>query len=453
MNRFNTIYYKFLSEKKKYSINFDTTEISIGDLKKEIIRKRSMEKVPEKFELIFYDENNSEIRDENYKVEPLKLLLVKRVPLYKLSSTFIETINDPTEISSLRFQDFAINIKKEPTSSITITDPLEKIQNKITLEQIEKRFGCKLCHRTDTYPSLLLCCGETICDVCAKLTENKECPYCGEMFKGSMPNQKEAELKTRLLSILNKQQEMIMLRNTNQAMEENLKLTEAEEKENQKSSAQPPARLPALIPIEGGNPQGIIQNAPTVQMPMVSNLKMQFFDNARFFIIKSSNKENVELSQKHSEWATTVNNQKKLNEAFLSSYVILIFSVNRSGNFQGFAVMTSYISDKVSNIWQNESSVKLGGSFGVHWLTMCELPFNKVKNIVNPMNNNESVTKSRDTQELTKEIGLLICNLCNEQEKIERNYKASPQENPEVLSRIVEEIKQNKESNMTHIIT
>ena len=56
MNRSNTIYYRFKSEKKKYSINFDTTEISIGDIKKEIIKRRNMEKVPERFELIFYNE-------------------------------------------------------------------------------------------------------------------------------------------------------------------------------------------------------------------------------------------------------------------------------------------------------------------------------------------------------------------------------------------------------------
>ena len=31
----NTIYYRFSYENKKYKINFDTTEISIGDIKKE----------------------------------------------------------------------------------------------------------------------------------------------------------------------------------------------------------------------------------------------------------------------------------------------------------------------------------------------------------------------------------------------------------------------------------
>ena len=76
MNRANTIYYRFKSEKKKYSINFDTTEISIGDIKKDIIRRRSMEKVPERFELIFYNENNDEIRDDNIKINPLQMLCI-----------------------------------------------------------------------------------------------------------------------------------------------------------------------------------------------------------------------------------------------------------------------------------------------------------------------------------------------------------------------------------------
>ena len=41
MNK-NTIYYRFSCENKKYNINFDTTEISIGDIKKEIIKRRNM---------------------------------------------------------------------------------------------------------------------------------------------------------------------------------------------------------------------------------------------------------------------------------------------------------------------------------------------------------------------------------------------------------------------------
>lgn len=199
-------------------------------------------------------------------------------------------------------------------------------------------------------------------------------------------------------------------------------------------------KLPELIPVQSSLNQDF----------SMMNPHLNLYENARFFIIKSSNKENVDLSQKYSEWATTVTNQKKLNEAFQNNNVILIFSVNKSGNFQGYAIMTSFISDKVSNIWQNESSVKLGGSFTVQWLCMCEMPFSKLKNLVNPLNNNEFVIKSRDTQELTKEIGITLCKYCMEQEKFESAYKTGRPifHEGEFISKISDEIKRNRESNI-----
>ena len=109
--------------------------------------------------------------------------------------------------------------------------------------------------------------------------------------------------------------------------------------------------------------------------------------------------------------------------------------------------MTSFISDKVSNIWQNESSVKLGGSFSVQWLSICEMPFSKVKNLVNPINNNEYVIKSRDTQELPKEIAISVCNTCFEQEKSDAYKSSRPAlTDTELINKISEDIKKNRES-------
>jgi hypothetical protein len=128
--------------------------------------------------------------------------------------------------------------------------------------------------------------------------------------------------------------------------------------------------------------------------------------------------------------------------------VILIFSVNKSANFQGYTIMTSYISDKVSNFWQNESSIKLGGSFAVQWLCQCDFHFSFVRNISNPLNNNESIIKSRDTQELPKDLGIYICNLLYEKEKTEiaqRPGKIQIFDDPLIL-KIQEEIKKNRES-------
>ncbi|KAG6756275.1 hypothetical protein POTOM_039701 [Populus tomentosa] len=55
-----------------------------------------------------------------------------------------------------------------------------------------------------------------------------------------------------------------------------------------------------------------------------------------YFIVKSCNLENLELSVQQGVWATQRSNEPKLNEAFDSAEnVILIFSVNRTRHFQG----------------------------------------------------------------------------------------------------------------------
>jgi hypothetical protein len=143
-----------------------------------------------------------------------------------------------------------------------------------------------------------------------------------------------------------------------------------------------------------------------------------------------------------------------MNEAFQNNYVILVFSVNKSSCYQGYAIMTSFISDKVSNIWQNESSVKLGGPFSVVWLCQTELPFVKVGNLSNPINNNESIRNSRDTQELPRDIGWYICNLCFEYEKGEAAYKIGKQQfvDEAAIQRMMDDVKRNKESNLIFLI-
>lgn len=78
------------------------------------------------------------------------------------------------------------------------------------------------------------------------------------------------------------------------------------------------------------------------------------------------------------------------------------------------------------------------------------MPFSKVKNMVNPINNNEYVIKSRDTQELPKELGLELCAYCYEQEKFENTFKPPRQYvvDQEMVGKIIEEIKKNRESKL-----
>uniref|UniRef100_A0A453SWX9 YTH domain-containing family protein n=1 Tax=Aegilops tauschii subsp. strangulata TaxID=200361 RepID=A0A453SWX9_AEGTS len=57
--------------------------------------------------------------------------------------------------------------------------------------------------------------------------------------------------------------------------------------------------------------------------------------SSRYFIVKSCNRENLEISVQQGIWATQRSNEAKLNEAFESmDNVILIFSINRTRNFQ-----------------------------------------------------------------------------------------------------------------------
>lgn len=320
-----------------------------------------MEKTPDKFELIFYDENNNEITRDDYKVEPLKLLIIRRIPSYKLAPNFVERIRDPAEISSLRFSDYVVTARKSSVTTINYIDPLEKIQQRISKELIYNNFACKLCKGIEDDPVIMLCCGETICEKCA-VNKDNTCPMCNEVFKGFMPNRKIKEMKDKIFEIMNKTQQQQI-----QAQQANIKPdtlsveadTTSQNFPTSKIDTDNKSKLPQLVPIQ--NPTQTQQTSPTPNINPFTDVNTNphaiLFDNCRFFIIKSSNKENVDISQKYSEWATTVSNQKKLNEAFQNSNVILIFSVNKSGNFQGYAIMSSFISDKVSNIWQNESSV------------------------------------------------------------------------------------------------
>jgi hypothetical protein len=77
--------------------------------------------------------------------------------------------------------------------------------------------------------------------------------------------------------------------------------------------------------------------------------------------------------------------------------------------------MTTAVSSHVSSAWTTEG-VNIGGSFGVQWLSVCDLPFSKTKEMLNPLNNNEFLNKSRDTQEVPWDLGIYLSKLCVQQE-------------------------------------
>ncbi|XP_063820212.1 3'-5' RNA helicase YTHDC2 [Pseudophryne corroboree] len=125
--------------------------------------------------------------------------------------------------------------------------------------------------------------------------------------------------------------------------------------------------------------------------------------SVRYFIMKSCNLRNLEISQQKGIWSTTQSNERKLNRAFWeSSTVYLVFSVQGSGHFQGFARMCSEIGREKSQDW---GSTSLGGVFKVEWMRKESLPFQFAHHLLNPWNDNKKVQISRDGQELEPQVG------------------------------------------------
>ncbi|CAA3011688.1 YTH domain-containing 1 isoform X1 [Olea europaea subsp. europaea] len=148
--------------------------------------------------------------------------------------------------------------------------------------------------------------------------------------------------------------------------------------------------------------------------------------NTRYFIIKSLNHQNIQLSIKKGLWATQIMNEPILEEAFQNSgKVILIFSVNMSGFFQGYAQMVSSVGWGRDEIWSQGSgkSKPWGRSFKVKWLQLHDLPFQKTLHLKNPWNEYKPVKISRDCQELPQDIGEALCELLDGGDDVDLNLK------------------------------
>lgn len=123
----------------------------------------------------------------------------------------------------------------------------------------------------------------------------------------------------------------------------------------------------------------------------------------RYFIMKSNSIRNIEISQQKGIWSTTPSNESKLSKAFAENkLIILVFSVQGSGQFQGYARMTSPVSTDSCQDW---GLMGLGGVFSVEWIHKESLPFHCTQHILNPWNDHKRVQISRDGQELEPQSG------------------------------------------------
>ncbi|KAF0312348.1 YTH domain-containing protein 1 [Amphibalanus amphitrite] len=138
------------------------------------------------------------------------------------------------------------------------------------------------------------------------------------------------------------------------------------------------------------------------------------FRDARFFIIKSNNEENVTLAKARGVWSTPPQNEAKLNQAFRESRnVLLIFSVKESGRFCGFCRISNESRRDLSPVnWVLPPGLParaLGGVFRVAWINRNELPFPKTAHLYNPWNNGKPVKIGRDGQEVEPRVAEELC--------------------------------------------
>ncbi|PGH02064.1 hypothetical protein GX51_04876 [Blastomyces parvus] len=133
-----------------------------------------------------------------------------------------------------------------------------------------------------------------------------------------------------------------------------------------------------------------------------------------YFLIKCVAYEMVNAAKIEGIWATQEKNVERLAAAFDNSrHVVLVFSVNQSGAFQGYARMDSHpgAPGVTTPSWLKKPGLPLGPPFRITWYNKVETMFKYVGHLKNPYNENHDVTYARDGQELEAECGRILCGL------------------------------------------
>ncbi|KAJ7611929.1 YT521-B-like domain-containing protein [Mycena polygramma] len=122
----------------------------------------------------------------------------------------------------------------------------------------------------------------------------------------------------------------------------------------------------------------------------------------RFFILKSLTREDLDRSVQTRLWAPQAHNAGILDRAFRTSEdVFLMFSVNKSGEFYGYARMAGRGDADLAH----EPEEGWGANIKLQWLRTARLPFQRVRHIRNPWNHNREIKVSRDGTELEPGAG------------------------------------------------
>ncbi|PTB48042.1 hypothetical protein M431DRAFT_535828 [Trichoderma harzianum CBS 226.95] len=128
---------------------------------------------------------------------------------------------------------------------------------------------------------------------------------------------------------------------------------------------------------------------------------------SRYLLVKSFNFKNVDMSQRDGLWITSARNGAIFANAFKHhKNVFLIFSVNKSKAFQGYARMTSPPTTTIPPPeWMNNISWEASLPFHVQWLSTHRTEFWKFGKLRNPLNDWKPIFVGRDGQEIPETCG------------------------------------------------
>ncbi|KAK3882695.1 hypothetical protein Pcinc_012942 [Petrolisthes cinctipes] len=124
----------------------------------------------------------------------------------------------------------------------------------------------------------------------------------------------------------------------------------------------------------------------------------------RYFIIKASTYKQLEASLHSSLWAFTHTTEKKVLQALQMGPVLLVFTLHRGGQFNGYARFSGERSDERCPEITNIVPAR-GPLYKVEWVRKWNVGFHLTRRLYNPYNDNMQVHMSRDGQEVEPSIG------------------------------------------------
>lgn len=152
------------------------------------------------------------------------------------------------------------------------------------------------------------------------------------------------------------------------------------------------------------------RSAPATEQGTIPGLPPPIHGRCRYFIMRSMNVRNIQISAAKGIWASSLGNSQRLRQAFRDvDHVIMVFSATESRSFSGYGRMASEPDELLfPGIW-GDLSCRLSANMRVHWLKQCTAPLAHADHIKNPQNDDLPVRRCRDGQELPSSVGERLC--------------------------------------------